>query len=165
MWWKAATGCRSSQRVLNPWTDIDGNGRWPDLFDHLNYYGPGQQCTIVDLLTLGDASLQLWVSAGQRLEAAGTLVVEITGPENNAAVAARRLGAEVVWKSRLPDKPIGRRAASVLGSYDVNVRANWADEGRQGLTFCEKSALPRGTSRLTTVGVSLSKTATGRSSR
>lgn len=103
---------------------------------------------MVDLVTFGEASLRLSPSAGRRLEGARTLEVGITGPECNAAVAARRLGAEVAWLSRLPDSPLGRRVASELRGYDVDVRVDWADGGRQGLAFHERGAPPRGDQRL-----------------
>lgn len=94
------------------------------------------------LVTFGETALRLSPPAGSRLETASELDVHTTGPESNAAVAARRFGAETAWCSALPDSPVGRRVESELRSYDVAVRAGYR-EGRQGLSFHESGNPPR----------------------
>lgn len=103
---------------------------------------------MTDLVTFGEASLRLSPPADRQLETAPRLEVGVSGPESNAAVAARRLGAETTWISRLPDSPLGRRVASELRRYDLDLRVAWADEGRQGLAFLERAGVPRGDRRI-----------------
>jgi len=49
--------------------------------------------------------------------------------------------------SRLPDSPLGRRVASELRGYDLDVEVSWGD-GRQGLRFFEHGPPPRGDQRV-----------------
>lgn len=95
------------------------------------------------LVTFGETALRLSPPAGSRLESTGELEVNTTGPESNAAVAARRLGAKTTWCSALPDSPLGRRVESELRGYDVDVRAQYRS-GRQGLSFFERGVSLRG---------------------
>lgn len=100
----------------------------------------------MELVTLGGAALRLTPPGTERLETARTLEVGVTGPECNAAVAAGRLGVDATWLSRLPDGPLGRRVAAELRGHEVDVVADVV-EGRQGLTFFERGASPRGNDR------------------
>lgn len=93
-------------------------------------------------VTFGDTALQLSPGAGERLETARRLDVRATGPESNAAVAARRTGAVATHATVLPDSALGRRVARDIRAHDVDLRVAWA-EGRQGLTFYEPAASPR----------------------
>lgn len=101
----------------------------------------------MDLVTFGETALRLAPRGRERLETADAFTVGVSGPESNAAVAARRLGAEVAWASRLPESPLGRRVAHELRGYDLDVRVAWT-EGRQGLTFSERGGRPRGDDRV-----------------
>lgn len=66
-----------------------------------------------------------------------------TGTESNVAVAASRFGTDVVWLSKLPETPLGRRVVSELHEHGIETRVGWSDEGRQGLTFYEPPCEPR----------------------
>lgn len=99
------------------------------------------------LVTFGECALRLSAPGSERLETARRLQVQAAGPESNAAVAARRLGTPAAWVSRLPDSPLGRRVASELRGYDLDVEVSWGD-GRQGLTFFEHGPDPRGDQRV-----------------
>lgn len=99
------------------------------------------------LVTLGGAALRLTPPGAERLETARTLEVGVTGPECNAAAAAGRLGAEAMWLSELPDTPLGRRVTNELRGHEVDVVVEFV-EGRQGLTFFERGAMPRSDGRL-----------------
>lgn len=99
------------------------------------------------LATFGATSLRLSPPPGDRLETARRLDLHATGPESNAAVAARRTGVPATHATVLPDTPLGRRAAGELRSHDVDVAAAWRD-GRQGLTFYEHGAAPRTADRI-----------------
>ena len=98
-------------------------------------------------MTFGECALRLSPPGAERLETARRLQVQAAGPESNAAIAARRLGTPATWVSRLPDSPLGRRVASELRGYDLDVEVSW-DDGRQGLTFFEHGPTPRGDRRV-----------------
>jgi 2-dehydro-3-deoxygluconokinase len=99
------------------------------------------------LVTFGETALRCSPAGGERLETARRFDVQASGPESNAAVAARRLGTPVAWFSRLPDTPLGHRIASELRSYDLDIAVDWG-EGRQGLTFYERGSDPRASVRV-----------------
>ncbi|WP_255198437.1 PfkB family carbohydrate kinase [Halorarius litoreus] len=91
------------------------------------------------LITFGATALRLSPPAGDRLETAGQFDAHATGPESDAAVAARRTGIETAHATVLPDSPLGRRVANELRAHDLDVRVTWT-EGRQGLAFYEHGA-------------------------
>lgn len=101
----------------------------------------------MDLVTLGGAALRLAPPTTDRLETARELEVAVTGAECNAAVAARRLGVDAAWISKLPTSPLGRRVAAELRGHELEVLADHV-EGRQGLTFYERGPDPRGDLRV-----------------
>lgn len=85
--------------------------------------------------------LRLWVPAGERLEDAPSYGVGLGGTEANTAVAAARQGLSAAWVSRLPDNPLGRRAARFLAGNGVDVSyVRWEPGGKMGLYFLELSA-------------------------
>lgn len=85
--------------------------------------------------------LRLWVPAGERLEEASSYGVGLGGTEANTAVAAARQGLSATWVSRLPDNPLGRRAARFLAANGVDVSyVRWEPGGKMGLYFLELSA-------------------------
>ena len=85
--------------------------------------------------------LRLWVPAGERLEDAPSYGVGLGGTEANTAVAAARQGLSATWISRLPDDPLGRRAARFLAGNGVDVSyVRWEPGGKMGLYFLELSA-------------------------
>lgn len=98
---------------------------------------------MVDLATVGDASLRLSPEGNERLEIATDVRMRTTGTESNVAVAAGRLGADAVWLSKLPDTSLGRRVVSELHEYGIDTQVHWSETGRQGLTFYEAASLPR----------------------
>lgn len=94
-----------------------------------------------DLVTLGEIMLRLWVPAGQRLEEAPSFGAGLGGTEANTAVAAARHGLRTAWISRLPDNPLGRRAARSMAGHGVDVsHVRWEAGGKMGLYFLELSA-------------------------
>ena len=100
-----------------------------------------------DLVTVGEAMLRLWVPAGERLETAPTYKVTVAGAEANVAMAAARAGLSVAWLSRLPESPLGRRAAREIAGHGVNVsHVVWDPAGRMGTYFVELSVKPRSVS-------------------
>ncbi len=93
-----------------------------------------------DLVSIGETMLRLWVPAGERLEDAPRYRVGLGGTEGNTAVAAARHGLSAAWISRLPDNPLGRRAARFLAGQGVDVsHVRWDPEGRMGVYFLELS--------------------------
>jgi len=105
---------------------------------------PGDRAT-TDLVTFGETMFRLSPQGGDRLETAGGLDLHVGGAESNVAVAARRLGCETAWLSKLPDSPLGRRVATELRSHGVDVAVTWADEGRLGTYYVDPGGAPRGT--------------------
>lgn len=94
-----------------------------------------------DLVTLGEIMLRLWVPAGERLEDAPSFGAGLGGTEANTAVAAARHGLRTAWISRLPDNPLGRRAARFMAGNGVDVsHVGWEAGGKMGLYFLELSA-------------------------
>ncbi|WP_435196051.1 PfkB family carbohydrate kinase [Natronomonas sp. EA1] len=93
------------------------------------------------LATFGETVLQL-SSPRDRLAAAHRLRVAATGPESNAAIAARALGTDARWYSVLPDSSLGERVVRELRGYDIDTRVTYR-AGRQGLSFVEPGAAPR----------------------
>ncbi|WP_152420471.1 PfkB family carbohydrate kinase [Halococcus thailandensis] len=73
--------------------------------------------------------------------------VSVTGPASNAAIAASRLGTASAWLSKLPDDSLGRRVAGELRRHGVEPAVCWG-EGRQGLSFVERTAAPRDDGRI-----------------
>jgi 2-dehydro-3-deoxygluconokinase len=106
---------------------------------------------MTEFVTFGETGLRLAAPRGERLESVDRLRVRAAGPESNAAVAARRMGCDATWISRLPDSPLGQRVAGELRGYDLEVLVEWIDTGtgldvdsRLGLTFTERAGQPRG---------------------
>ena len=84
--------------------------------------------------------LRLWTPAGERLEDAAHYRVGLGGAEGNTAAAAARCGLSAAWISRLPDNPLGRRAARFLAGQGVDVsHVVWDAERRMGVYFLELS--------------------------
>lgn len=93
-----------------------------------------------DLASLGETMLRLWTPAGERLEDAAHYRVGLGGAEGNTAAAAARCGLSAAWISRLPDNPLGRRAARFLAGQGVDVsHVVWDAERRMGVYFLELS--------------------------
>lgn len=99
---------------------------------------------MVDLVTVGDASLRLSPVGSERLETATDVRMRTAGSECGVAVAASRLGCDAVWLSKLPDTPLGHRVVAEIHEHGTSTEVTWSDEGRQGLLFHETAAEPRG---------------------
>jgi 2-dehydro-3-deoxygluconokinase len=102
---------------------------------------------MTQLLAVGAATLELAPEGNERLETTTRLDTAVTGPESNAAVAASRLGTESAWLSKLPDSALGRRVAGELRRHGVEPAVCW-DGDRMGLTFAERAAAPRESTRI-----------------
>jgi len=102
-----------------------------------------------EIVAFGEAMVRLSPPNFQRLEQTPTLDVQIGGAEYNVACAAARLGLSSAWVSRLPENPLGRRAAGKAREHGVDVSSVvWAKEGRMGIYFLELGAAPRPSSVL-----------------
>lgn len=100
---------------------------------------------MVDLVTFGETMLRLSPPGDERIETADNYTVRAGGAESNVAVTSQRLGLDVVWTSKLPDSPLGRRVVGELKCHGVTVDVTWSDEGRQGTFYLETGDQPRGT--------------------
>lgn len=101
---------------------------------------------MTQLVTFGETSLRLTPRGRERFETARDLGMRADGTESNAAVAARRLGTEALWLSKLPDTALGHRVVAELHEQGLETDVVWADpdgDGRQGLLFHEPGATPR----------------------
>ncbi len=97
-----------------------------------------------DLTTLGEIMLRLSVSAGTRLESAGTLAAYPGGAEANVAAAFARLGNRCAWLGALPSNPLGQLVANSLRVAGVDLRGvHWEATGRLGTYYVEFAAPPR----------------------
>ena len=100
---------------------------------------------MTDLVTFGETMLRYTPPPGERLETADSFAVDVGGAESNVAVAAARLGRDVVWLSKLPDSPLGHRIERTLRAQGVDVDVARSDEGRLGVYYLEPGGRPRGT--------------------
>lgn len=98
-----------------------------------------------ELVTFGETPLQFSPPGNERLERVREATVSADGTESNAAVAARVLGADSTWVSKLPDTPLGRRVVGQLHEHGIETAVTWADpdEGRVGTVFRETGHPPR----------------------
>lgn len=97
-----------------------------------------------DVITFGETMLRLSPPSHGRLEEATTLDFRIGGSESNTAVGLARLGRKVAWWSRLPDSPLGRKVAMLVGRWGVDTsHVLWTESGRVGVYFIEFGAPPR----------------------
>jgi len=100
-------------------------------------------------VTFGATPLRFSPPGNQRLEMAREAAIHADGIESNVAVAARALGCETVWVSKLPDTPLGRRVVTQVAQRGVETAVTWDDgDCRQGLTFQESGAWPRESRRV-----------------
>jgi len=97
---------------------------------------------MTELVTFGEAALQLSPPDQRRLETTRNFDVHVSGPECNAAVVAGRLGVETAWLSKLPDTPLGRRVVGELREHGIEVDIVWGS-GRQGITYYQDGPAPR----------------------
>ncbi|MCX6100401.1 MAG: sugar kinase, partial [Candidatus Bipolaricaulota bacterium] len=80
----------------------------------------------------------------QRLEQTSSLDVQVGGAELNVAVAARRLGLETAYVTRLTANPLGRMIVNKAREQGVDMsHVLWTQEDRMGLYFTEFGASPR----------------------
>ncbi len=98
----------------------------------------------VDLITLGETMIRLTPPGFDRIEQANSFEIHIGGSESNTAVGLARLGSRVIWLSRLPGNPLGRRVAATLASHGVDVtHVEWSTSDRMGTYYLERGKAPR----------------------
>lgn len=91
-----------------------------------------------DVLGVGEAVVRLAPPAGQRLEQAAELAVQVSGAECCTLVGLARLGLRTAWVSRLTNNAWGRRIASALAYHGVDLRhVVWTDEDRVGCEYLD----------------------------
>jgi len=100
----------------------------------------------VEVVGIGEAMIRLSVPPGERLETAEKFDVHLGGAEANVLAALAQLGRKTAWISRLPDNPLGRRAAAEMRRHGVDVEhVRWSNDDRMGLYFIEAGVSPRPT--------------------
>lgn len=75
------------------------------------------------LVTLGESLGVVRSTEPGGFALAGGAAIGIGGAESNVAIAARRLGVESCWVSRVGDDPVGRRILRELRAEGVDARA------------------------------------------
>jgi 2-dehydro-3-deoxygluconokinase len=97
------------------------------------------------VVTIGEAMLRFSPPGCESLEQADTWQVSVGGAEANFAVALARLGVPVLWISKVPRNPLGRKLVGKIRQHGVDVsQVIWTEEGRLGLFFVEPGPLPDG---------------------
>jgi len=90
---------------------------------------------------IGETLIRLAPHGGDTLDAASTLDLHIGGAESNVCAALAHLGIPTAWISQLPANPLGRRIATTLRGYGVNVDGViWVRDGRVGLMLVQPGA-------------------------
>jgi 2-dehydro-3-deoxygluconokinase len=98
----------------------------------------------MDLVTLGEIMLRFTPPYPEVLEQAPVFEVRAAGAESNVAIVARRMGLRAGWISRLPNSPLGRRAAASVQQHGVDIsRVIWAEDGRIGTYYIDPGVSPR----------------------
>lgn len=102
-----------------------------------------------DLVTFGETMIRLSPPDFKRLEQTETLNVNVGGSEMNVAVAARRLGLNTAFVTKLPKNPLGRMIENKAREHGVDTsHIVWTDKDRAGIYFVEFGANPRSSSVL-----------------
>lgn len=104
---------------------------------------------MTELVTFGETPLRFSPPGSQRLRVAREMKLYADGMSSNVAITANELGAEVLWISRLPETPLGKRVTSQVSEHGVETAVTWTQEDthRQGLVFQEAGASPRASKR------------------
>lgn len=97
-----------------------------------------------DLVSFGETMIRLSAPDTQRLEQATSMDLHVGGSESNVAVAAKRLGLDTAFVTRLTKNPLGRMVANKIREHRVDVSGiEWTAEDRVGKYFLEFGANPR----------------------
>jgi 2-dehydro-3-deoxygluconokinase len=102
---------------------------------------------MTELVTFGDTALRLSPADGERFETTEDLRLRVSGTESNVAVAAKSLGTDATWLSKLPDTALGHRVERALHQHGVETEIAWGEAGRQSLVFAERGSDPRDSRR------------------
>jgi 2-dehydro-3-deoxygluconokinase len=106
--------------------------------------GVGSSRPAPAVVGIGETLVRLAPRAGETLETAPELAVHIGGTESNVCAALAHLGVRTAWISRLPATPLGRRIATTIRGYGVDIEGVlWAPDGRVGLMLVQPGAGPR----------------------
>lgn len=95
------------------------------------------------IVGLGEAMIRLATPQRVPLQSATELGIHVAGAELNLLIAARALGAQGRWLTRLPANELGEMIRRHARSYGLEVEAHDEVGGRVGLYFLEFGAPPR----------------------
>src|SRR5690606_746052 len=97
-----------------------------------------------DVVTLGETMIRFSPASYKRVEQVSEFDLFVGGSESNTAVGLARLGANVLWVSRLTDNFLGHHIQRTLKQHDVDTsQFIWTDQDRVGLYFIEEGHPPR----------------------
>jgi 2-dehydro-3-deoxygluconokinase len=93
---------------------------------------------------IGETLIRLTPRGDDTLEGAASLAIHIGGAEANVCAGLAHLGVSTAWISRLPANPLGRRVATAIRGFGVDVSGVlWTPEGRVGLMLVQPGTAPR----------------------
>jgi len=95
------------------------------------------------VVAVGETPLQIAPAGRTRFETAVEADLVASGIESDVAIAAARMGADATWYSKLPADPTGRRIATEIRQYGVEVDPVTVEEGTVGTVVEEWGAEPR----------------------
>lgn len=99
---------------------------------------------MLDVITMGEIMLRFTAPQLQVLEQAPYFEVRAAGAESNVAISAARMGLNTGWISRLPENPLGHRAAASVQQHGVDVSGVvWTPSGRLGTYYLDYGVPPR----------------------
>lgn len=102
--------------------------------------------TRYDVTSVGEGGLRLSVPAGERMERARRLDVQVAGTEGNVLSGLSALGWRTGWFTSLPDSALGRRVEEQYRSLGVDTSGVRRVRGaRVGTYFVEYGSAPRAT--------------------
>nr|WP_309484906.1 sugar kinase [Halorhabdus salina] len=96
------------------------------------------------LSTFGESLLRLSTPIDKPIETTDAFDVHIGGAEGNVAVAAKRLGLDATYVTKLPQTPLGEKVTTAYRTHGVDTAVAWSGQGRVGTYYLERGGQPRG---------------------
>ncbi|MFW6436321.1 MAG: PfkB family carbohydrate kinase [Halococcoides sp.] len=95
------------------------------------------------VVAVGETPLRIEPAGRTRFETASEAALVASGIESDVAIAARRMGADATWYSKLPANPTGRRVSREIRQFGVDADPVTVADGTVGTVVAERGAHPR----------------------
>jgi len=95
------------------------------------------------VVAVGETPLRIEPAGRTRFETADEATLVASGIESDVAIAARRMGADATWYSKLPADPTGRRISREVRQFGVDAAPVTVADGTVGTVVAESGAHPR----------------------